>query len=133
MLNRFTQVSVRDSDKEWQTFTLDQIDRICYITIGCVTKGFDLNDIATMDKPWYIPEPDGGWQTEFTPVERQKYRQMAETIAMMDGNAFFGAETDDNGDDTWYYAYLPYAAALYANNGGDDGWAGESSINKQGD
>lgn len=74
-----------------------------------------------------IPEPRGGWKTEFTPEEKAKLRPMAETIAMLDGNAFFTIPSIA-GD--WYEQYLPEAHALYEANGGDDGWAGLASFAK---
>lgn len=76
-----------------------------------------------------IPEPEGGWRTAFTEAEKVKLRPVAETLAMLDGNAFF---TVDIGDGTsWYEQYLPEAHALYEGNGGDNGWAGEASFAKQ--
>lgn len=82
----------------------------------------------------YITEPKEGWRkvASFTEAERNKLRQVAETLAMLDSNAFFGmTKNETTGDDTWYENYLPEAHALYEANGGDNGWAGESSINKK--
>lgn len=94
------------------------------------------NDIAPFMKsvyntntPYTIHEPESGWKTEFTDAEKRKFRQMAETLAMLDGNAFFGMGSMNDGSE-WYEQYLPEAHALYIANGGDEGWAGESSINK---
>lgn len=91
------------------------------------------NDIAPWMTigPYDIKEPKDGWQTEFTDQEKAKLRPIAETLAMLDGNAFFGNSFERDGKIIeWYEMYLPNAAALYNGNGGDDGWAGESSINK---
>ena len=68
-----------------------------------------------------IEEPNGGWRRIFTDDERRKLRPMAETLAMLDGNAFFGISPDH------YESYLTEADAVYRNNGGDDGWASTAS------
>lgn len=73
-----------------------------------------------------IPEPKGGWKTDFTDAEKAKLRPIAETLAMLDGNAFFGMGTSD--DREWYEQYLPEAHAVYEANGGDHGWAGFASF-----
>jgi hypothetical protein len=77
-----------------------------------------------------IAEPEGGWRNrdQISSEERRKLRPIAETLAMLDGNAFFG---DTPPHDTWYEGYLPAASALYEANGGDDGWAGEASFIKR--
>lgn len=67
-----------------------------------------------------IERPEGGWRRNFTDQERQKLMPIAETLAMLDGNAFF---TFENHCDS----YLPEADAIYRSNGGDDGWASECS------
>lgn len=59
--------------------------------------------------------------------EKEILRPIAETLAMLDGNAFFGTTKDDSGDDTFYEQYLPEAASLFISNGGLSGWAGEVS------
>ena len=68
-----------------------------------------------------IEEPDGGWRRVFTDEDKQKLRPIAETLAMMDGNAFFGIDPDH------YESYLTEADAVYRSNGGDDGWASTAS------
>lgn len=75
-----------------------------------------------------ITEPDDGWRAAeaFTEAEKTVLRPIAETLAMLDGNAFFGMETDNFGE--WYEMYLPEAHALFESNGGLDGWAGEASF-----
>jgi hypothetical protein len=72
-----------------------------------------------------IRKPDAGWRSRdsFSEAERLKLRPIAETLAMLDGNAFFGM-----GDGDWADQYLPEAAALYEANGGDNGWAGAASF-----
>ena len=75
-----------------------------------------------------IPEPEGGWKTSFSKREKRKLRPIAETLAMLDGNAFFGMGGAHEGE--WYESYLPEAHALYQSNGGDKGWAGEASFAK---
>jgi hypothetical protein len=64
-----------------------------------------------------IEEPDGGWRRIFDDKDKQKLKPIAETLAMLDGNAFFGIDPDH------YESYLTEADAVYRNNGGDEGWA----------
>jgi hypothetical protein len=59
-------------------------------------------------------------KSEFTYEEKYQLRPVAETLAMLDGNAFFGA-TIDNGRE-WYEQYLPEAWSLWMSNGGETGW-----------
>lgn len=61
-------------------------------------------------------------RTAFTDEEKQYLRPIAETLAMLDGNAFFGMVTVN--DTEWYEQYLPEAWALWSNNGGVNGWSG---------
>lgn len=80
-------------------------------------------------RPAYsIAEPEGGFRAHgsFTPGEKAKLRPIAETLAMLDGNAFFGMAAGDHED--WSDQYLPEAAALYEANGGDGGWGGKASF-----
>jgi hypothetical protein len=71
-----------------------------------------------------VERPDGGWRRVFDDEDKRKLRPIAETLAMLDGNAFFGL---GGHPDTHYEAYLPEADAIYRSNGGDDGWACECS------
>ena len=64
-------------------------------------------------------------RTTFTDEEKRYLRPIAETLAMLDGNAFFGSVTFN--DNEWYEQYLPEAWALWKNNGGVDGWSGATS------
>lgn len=86
-----------------------------------------------------IPKPDAGWRpiSGFTAEEKAKLRPICETLAMLAGNAFFGnkasyPEGDGEArrwvDCEWWEQWLPQAYALYENNGGDLGWAGEASF-----
>ena len=68
-----------------------------------------------------VEEPSGGWRRMFTDEDKRKLRPIAETLAMMDGNAFFGIDRDH------YESYLTEADAVYRSNGGDDGWASTAS------
>lgn len=70
-------------------------------------------------------------KTKFTKKEKLKLRPIAETLAMMDGNAFFGMSCDGDGDDVWYEQYLPDAWRIYKANGGDKGWASSASWIKE--
>lgn len=67
-----------------------------------------------------IEEPEEGWCQDFDANYAELLRPMAETLAMMDGNAFFTF------DDHWRN-YLPEADAVFRSNGGIDGWAGQCS------
>ena len=64
---------------------------------------------------------------KFTLKQKQLLKPIAEVIALMDGNAFFGISSDDNGEDIWYEQYLPEAYVIYKQNGGDKGWASQVS------
>lgn len=68
----------------------------------------------------YILAPTkDGWRdiSSFDEEEKDLLRPIAETIAMLSGNAFFGMNTDSDGNDLLYEEYLPHAAALYASAG----------------
>lgn len=94
------------------------------------TRKFSLSDaLHSLDKAYHIIEPPSGWKREFTDAEKAKLRPIAETLAMLDGNAFFGMT---HGDREHYEGYLSEAHAVYEANGGDGGWAGASSIGKDG-
>ena len=62
---------------------------------------------------------------QWTDEEKQRLRPIAETIALLDGNAFFPHNLADGRE--WYEQYLPEAATVFDDNGGLDGWAGEIS------
>jgi len=57
----------------------------------------------------------------FTEDEKRYLRPIAETIAMLDGNAFFEMS------ETFWESYLPEARALFNDNGGIFGYAGTAS------
>ena len=64
---------------------------------------------------------------EFTDEEKALLRPIAETLAMLDGNAFFGTKISDhiNGTDCdWYEQYLPEAWEVWDSHAGLQGWAG---------
>ena len=81
-----------------------------------------------LDKPYHATEPEEGWKISFTREEKRKLRPIAETLAMLDGNALFGMDAGDGKE--WYESYLSEAHAIYEANGGDSGWAGEASFAK---
>jgi hypothetical protein len=68
---------------------------------------------------------------KFTQKEKQKLKPIAETLAMIDGNAFFGMSIDEDGEDNWYECYLNEAWRIYRANGGDKGWASAASWIKE--
>lgn len=88
----------------------------------------DAENEARCDRRYHIPEPEGGWRkiASFTPEEKAKLRPIAETLSMLDGNAFLSMKTG-NGQ-PWHEGYLAEADALYQANGGDTGWASEASF-----
>lgn len=57
----------------------------------------------------------------FTDQEKRHLRPIAETFAMLDGNAFFELSG------SLWESYLPEARALFNSNGGLTGWAGGAS------
>lgn len=57
----------------------------------------------------------------YSDEEKRYLRPIAETFAMLDGNAFFEMSSD------LWESYLPEARALFNSNGGLDGWAGGAS------
>lgn len=61
----------------------------------------------------------------FTEDEKLMLRPIAETLAMLDGNAFFTMGLVD--DREWYEQYLSEAWEIWEANGGINGWAGEAS------
>lgn len=87
-----------------------------------------IKHVPLKSKRFYnVEEPAKGWRSEesFDAAESQKLRPIAETLAMLEGNAFF-----NQGDQFWYRQYLPEAHALWEANGGDAGWAGQSWIGR---
>lgn len=72
-------------------------------------------DITPVREVTYtVTIPEGGWRRSFDMEYAGKLQPIAETLAMLDGNAFRYS----------WQNYLPEADALYRNNGGDNGWAG---------
>lgn len=65
----------------------------------------------------------------FSDKEKEILRPIAETLALLDGNAFFTMEGSEGKE--WYEMYLPEANMIYQSNGGDNGWAGEASFAKR--
>ena len=72
-----------------------------------------------------IERPSGGWKRNFNHLEKEKLRPIAETLAMLDGNAFFSIGCGET--HMHFENYLPEAHAVYESNGGDLGWAGRAS------
>ena len=74
---------------------------------------------------YYLQVPDEFHTRIFSDDEKRCLRPIAETLAMLNGNAFFGNELQTNTE--WYEQYLPEAAALFFSNGGHSGWLTEVS------
>ena len=66
---------------------------------------------------------------DFTVEEKVLLRPIAETLAMLDGNAFFSMSPDNEPE--WYEQYLPEAWELWHSNGGLAGWAGQTSWGRE--
>lgn len=79
---------------------------------------------------YHIELPESGWPTldEIPDHIKHMLRPMAETLAMLDGNAFFG-DLCANGV-PWWQQYVPEAWVVFQANGGQDGWAGEAQFVK---
>jgi len=89
--------------------------------------------LATLERDqcqasYRIAAPDGGWRAvgSFSGPEKRRLRPIAETLAMLDGNAFLSFRNPAGGE--WYEQYLPEAHALFEASGGIGGWAGEASF-----
>jgi len=63
--------------------------------------------------------------SSFTTEEKLLLRPIAETLAMLDGNAFFTMDLGDGAE--WYEQYLVEAWYIWSGNGGMNGWASETS------
>lgn len=72
---------------------------------------------------------DEYYDYKFSEEEKKKLRPIAETLAMLDGNAFFGVKLDN--DTEHYEQYLPEAKQLVEANGGYDSWFSEVSWMKK--
>jgi hypothetical protein len=83
-----------------------------------------------LNTTYHIFRPESGWPTLDQIPDDMKHmlRPMAETLAMLEGNAFFGH--DDPHGNPWWYSYLPEAWVVFQNNGGITGWAGEAQFVK---
>lgn len=58
----------------------------------------------------------GTKKRRFTAREKAMLRPIAEVLAILDGNAFWGLSVDQSGDDNWYEQYMPEAWMIYKNN-----------------
>ena len=68
-------------------------------------------------------------RADFTTEEKALLRPIAETLAMLDGNAFFSMPLEDGKE--WYEQYLPEAWELWHSNGGLASWAGQTSWGRE--
>jgi hypothetical protein len=85
----------------------------------------EMNQPMSREISYGLSVPTENYSRQFTDEEKSVLRPIAETLAMLDGNAFFSM-TDLDGR-VYYEQYLPEAAALFESNGGIDGWAGDAS------
>jgi len=88
-----------------------------------------LTTVQQEQTTYTIQKPDTGWPTLDQIPDHIKHmlRPMAETLAMLDGNAFFGLDTGGN---PWWQQYVSEAWVVFQENGGLDGWAGEAQFVK---
>lgn len=86
--------------------------------------------VNLQDKPhrirYSIDLDDRILRHDFSQDEKIVLRPIAETLAMLDGNAFFGTPSADGTE--WYEQYLPEAWIVWSQNGGAQGWAGRASF-----
>jgi hypothetical protein len=89
-----------------------------------------LNSAQPETVNYNIDCPESGWPTLDEIPDRIKHmlRPMAETLAMLDGNAFFGM-VGAHGN-PWWQQYVPQAWVVFQGNGGLQGWAGEAQFVK---
>lgn len=66
---------------------------------------------------------------KFTNDEKKILRPIAETLALLDMNAFFSFTLNDGRE--YYEQYLVEAATLFYDSGGFNGWAGMASWVKE--
>jgi hypothetical protein len=69
--------------------------------------------------------PPNNYTRTYSEEEKQMLRPIAETLAMLHGNAFFTQQLTNERE--WYEQYLPEAMALFESNGGVSGRAGAVS------
>lgn len=83
--------------------------------------------IRDVEITYRLSIPHEGKRTfnSFTDEEKLLLRPIAETLAMLDGNAFFTMDPGFGAE--WYEQYLVEAWYLWEANGGMSGWAGEAS------
>lgn len=86
------------------------------------------------DRSYGIHKPEAGWPElrDITEEERIYLRPIAEVLALLDGNAFFGIihEDEDGIDRDHWEQYLPEAKILCDSNGGISGATGAASFMK---
>jgi len=76
------------------------------------TKTFYLDpDPGAHEHSYTVSRLDGGWRRVFPPDYVEILKPIAETLAMLDGNAFFGPDWES------WVNYLPEADAVYRTNG----------------
>ena len=98
------------------------IDTILEEEWNMTNKGpFDRTYTFTVDAKWIKKD----WSDE----EKALLRPIAETLAMLDGNAFFTHTLPDGRE--WYEQYLSEAATIFHENGGLNGWASEANWIKE--
>jgi len=68
-------------------------------------------DPGIHEQQYTLQRLDGGWRRVFPPDYVEILQPIAETLAMLDGNAFFGKSWES------WIQYLPEADALYRANG----------------
>ena len=67
-------------------------------------------DPGSHEHHYKVQRLDGGWRRVFPPEYVEVLQPVAETLAMLDGNAFFGPEWES------WVNYLPEADAVYRAN-----------------
>ena len=112
-----------ESSLVYLTFDLDDPDAELGDDVEKIFKAaeaaYDAWSARKDSRSYILCPPDGGWRpaSSFDAEEKELLRPVAETIAMLSGDAFFGVRTDSDGNDLTYEEYLPQAAALYQSAG----------------
>ena len=84
-----------------------------------------MNDKGPFSRSYSISVDPKWIKNEWSAEEKELFRPIAETLAMLDGNAFLSHKLPDGRD--WYEQYLSEAATIFEENGGLTGHAGTAS------
>ena len=89
------------------------------------TEEFVHDNVTYLRCTYEVVTEKSDFSRDFSEEEKLWCRPIAETLAMLDGNAFFGMVTGTD-KEMWEY-YLPEACSIFYANGGITGWATKTS------